>query len=358
MILDFSAHSKWDTCPAAWWESYINRRRRRWSKGLRGDALALGSLVHEGLRVWQETHTVEIPEGVREEMTPTQECLSLAEELVFGYTRTYPEERWPLILCEEPVLFPLQEQVTWESGAGPVHGGPLTGLAKIDSYFYVPEATEIETGIPGLMYTLSPGWWIHEYKTKSPFIPMAMYMQGWEMGMQASYQLLALRAKQAGDPTLMPGEVQGILVNVLEKPRRYIPKRKCRRCEEQVEYAMWIAAGGGQFACPLCGHRQELSPLKQATPTQPPAYYRIIVTRSAEELAAAQREIIQVGEAMLAMEAGGLHSHPWHHAACVDTKWNRACDYFAPHKNGYDTRDSDEFETPADYRGLIQLEVV
>lgn len=389
LVVDYSAHNSWETCPALWYSKYIQRLRRKWPKAQRDDALALGSLVHEGLRVWQLTHTVEIPLAIQEEMTPTRECLSLAEELVYGYAQRYPEEYWPLIHCEEPLVFPLisPEKYWCRADNRPVsqcghsyepehYSFPgLEGLAKIDSYFYVPEPTYIESGLPGTGYTLNPGWWIHEYKTKSPFIPMGMYMQGWEMNMQASYQMLALThtlsaeesfRKSVGYPASEGeapwGTVQGVLVNILEKPRRTVPKRKCSGvsgCGALSEFATWIPSGDGLYHCPSCGTKQKLMALKEATPVTPPAYYRLIVTRTPEELIRARTQIIQVGQRMIAMEAGGLHSEPWRTSACVDTKWNRACEYLPSHKQGRPVESDDpQFEFIPDYRGLVSIEGV
>lgn len=370
MILDYSAHDSWAFCPGMWWEKYISRRRRKWPKAQRDDALCLGSLVHEGLRVWQESHTVEIPQQVQEEMTPSRECLNLANELVFGYAQRYPEERWPLILCEEPVTFPLRGEeisvcesclASWGYKVEcPMCGEPtvrksrdiLTGLAKIDSYFLVEEETEVEMGVEGLTFTLTPGWWIHEYKTKSPYVPLPIYMQAWEMNLQASYQLTALRHKMRDSPH----KVQGILINVLEKPRRHIPKRKCRACEETYEFATWLPTGTGEYACPACGNRQVLTALKEAQPQLPCAFYRIMVTRSLEELAADREIMLMVGERMIHMEEHGLHSEPWTKKNCVDTFSKRACDYFSPHKYGHSTSGSDIYEHVPDYRGLIQID--
>lgn len=344
LILDFSAHSAWDTCHALWWEKYINKRRRRFPPGQRADAIALGSLVHEGLQVWQQSHRVEIPSRIVDELSPTRELLSQAEELIVGYTRAYPSELWPLVRCEEPVIFPLIPE-------------RLVGLAKIDTYFFVPEPTEIESGIPGISFTLSRGWWIHEYKTKAPSISMPLYMQGWEMGLQASYQLLALRHYTQ---TQFPeGEkVRGVLVNVLEKPRRHIPKRTCKQCREVYEFATWLPTGTGEYACPVCGNRQALQPLKQNVPLNPPTYYRICVERTVEELSRDRSMILQTGEEMIAMREGGLYSSPWNTKSCVDHSYWRACDFFGPHKNFSPTGDDPSYETPPDYRGLTQIEGV
>ncbi len=376
LILDYSAHSAWDTCPGLWYEKYVNRLRKRWPPGQRGDALALGSLVHSSLQQWQETHTVGIPQETVDEMTPTSECYSLAQELVWGYTRRYPEELWPLIRCEEPVRFPIQsphphgycfctgrihsdggychscESVVKNSTPG------ITGLAKIDAYFHVPEPTQIELGIDGLTGVLSAGYWIHEYKTKSPYIGAGIYMQGWETNLQASYQTLALREllrTQGKDPA----SVQGVLVNVLEKPRRHIPQRKCRTCNESYEFATWVPTGQGDYACPVCGVRQKLTALKEAQPQIPPVYYRIPVVRN-EETLTRHREIIELtGQEMLAMREGGLRSAPWRTGKCVDIQWKRECDFFSPHTHGWEAGSNAEIYEPApDYRGLVQLEGV
>lgn len=355
----------------------MNRRVLRWPRAQRDDALALGSLVHEGLRIWQERQIVEIPTAVIDEVTPTRECLSLAQELVYGYTRAYPEELWPLIRCEEPVVMSLEGpeeesycvvcNLSWfykvecpVCGRATIRRHPptnLTLLAKIDSYFYVPEPTMIESGIPGIQWTLNPGWWIHEYKTKSPHIPMGLYMQSWDMNLQASYQVLALQNKLRSEGVGLDGQpVQGTLINILEKPRRHIPKRKCKSCAETSEFWSWVPTGRGTYSCPCCGHQQELTALKQDVPTVPPAYYRLIVTRTPTELAADRQLITTVGQRMIAMEQNGLRSEPWRKSSCVNFQWRRACEYFGVHKNGTDSRGDENYIDAPEYRGLVQLE--
>jgi uncharacterized Zn finger protein (UPF0148 family) len=372
LIIDYSAHRTWATCPANWYELYINKRRKAWPKAQRDDALALGSLVHDGLQQWQEHQQVAPSEKVIEEIGPTQDCLTLAIELVSGYAQHYPEEVWPLVKCEEPVRFPLS-QGSQDISACPECGWieyqyleqcpncetrltysrgleRLGGLAKIDAYFYVPEPTTIESGQEGLTFTLSPGWWIHEYKTKSPYVGLGPFMQGWEMGMQANYQLIALKEFLS----LNGGEygVQGILINVLEKPKRYIPKRKCKQCNESYEFSMWIPIGDGQWCCPVCGSRQVLQKLKENPSTVPPAYYRIVVTRTPEQLAHAREEMITVGQRMLAMQAGGLRSEPWNRDNCVDQRWGRECQFFTPHLHGQSTVNDPGFIQVEDYRKI------
>lgn len=363
LIVDYSAHASFDYCPASWYEIYCNHRRRKWPRAQRDDARALGTLVHAGMEVWQQTHTVEVPQAALEEVSPTRECLDLAVELVWGYTQAYPKERWPLVRCEEPLQFPLLYQKGLKTP-----DVELTGLAKVDTYFYNPEVTEVDSGFRQT-YTLAPGWWVHEYKTKSPDVPIGLYMQGWEVGLQASYQLLALRHHlldennhaypySEGGPFLAgPEQVQGVLVNVIEKPRRHIPQRTCKSCKEAYEFRTWLPCGDGTYACPVCGNRQVLQKLKENLPVVPPQYYRIPVTRSREELEFDRAHIIQVGQQMIQMKAGGLDSQPWRKGNCVSLQYKRACDYYGPHRHHTSTLDDDGYETPSkDYRGLVQIE--
>lgn len=370
MIIDFSAHDKWDFCPAAWYETYVNKRRKKWPKAQRNDALCLGSLVHTGLEVWQKTHTVAIPDSAVEENTPDKATFDLALELVHGYAMAYPQEHWPLIMCEEPLRFPLLPAQTEQhcNCNYPIVEAQeaLEGLAKIDAYFYVPELTVIESGVPSITTVLTPGWWIHEYKTKNPKTGVGLYMQSWEMGMQASYQVMALKHNLTEEmlnylagvesPEDYP-QVQGVLINVIEKPERHIPKRKCKECDDSYEMWSWLPTGTGEYACPVCGNRQKLMPIKLDVPARPANYYRIVVTRDAKQLAEDREQIIQVGQRMIQMERAGLHSEPWHKKNCVDIWWRRSCDYFGPHKNDSSTLDDPGYFQPADYRGLTQIEI-
>lgn len=350
MIIDYSAYNAWCKCPAYWWEKYINKRQRRWPKALRNDALCLGGLVHAGLEVWQESHVVDIPVKAQDEYTPDRETFLLAQELVYGYARRYPQEIWSLGKCEEPVTWPL---ITSPAGNA---FDDLVGLAKIDYYFYCPEPTVVDTGMPGQQMLLTPGFWIREYKTKGPYIKIGLYMQSWDMNMQATFQMLALRQKLDKDPATRGAPIGGVLVNVLEKPKRYVPKRKCKNCKELQEFATYIPTSTGEYACPMCGVKQTLTALKNDTPTIPPEYYQFLVTRNTDELRRGQDQIIKVGQEMLAMQKGGLYSHAWNQNSCVDFKWNETCAYFSHHKNATDTKEDIEFMDVPEYRGLVEIQ--
>lgn len=354
MIIDYSAHSTWDYCPAKWYETYVNRRTRKWPSALRDDALCLGALVHGGMEIWAKTGTIGIPPEILEEVSPDQKTFQLAQELIWGYTQAYPYQPWELLRCEDPILFPLLDPRHCECEG--VEGCPtedqgLTGLAKVDEYFHVTEDTVVPGGLEGQELTLTRGWWVNEYKTKSPFISEALYQQSWETNLQASYQTLALREKLGEAP-------QGILINVMEKPRRHVPKRTCKSCKEQLEFAVWIPTGEGTYSCPQCGSKQVLTPLKEAPRQTPPRYYRILVRRDGAQLERDKGIILAVGQRMIQMEQGGLHSQPWNKTNCVSFQYKKPCEYFAPHLYGGDTREDENYETRRDYRGLVSIDTV
>jgi hypothetical protein len=334
MVIDYSAYAAWMKCPAYWYELYVNKRRKAWKSSLRDDALCLGSLVHAGLEVWQRDRQLQIPQEVVDAQTPTAECLRLAEELVWGYVQVYPEPQWALQACEEPLLVPMPQGITL--------------LAKVDHYFYVPEPTQVEVGLEGEYITLAEGWWVNEYKTKNPYDPTGIYMQQWETGAQASFQTLALRYHLQN----MPGEVQGVLVNVLEKPRVYIPKRKCKGCEQTYEFATYVSTGKGTYKCPQCYHEQVLTALKEAPQSAPPKYYRFPVYRRDAQLMRDAEDFHKVGMRMKEMEVLGIRGQPWSLPSCVDMKWKRECDFFLPHTEGLEATEAVGFIQVEDYRGL------
>jgi len=359
MIIDYSAWRAWKNCSGEWFEKYVNKRQPKWPQRQRDDALCLGSLVHEGLRIWQETGTVGIPPEVVEANTPTKETYDTALELVYGYTQAYPKEEWPLILCEQPLTWPLNPKRRDPSCCEDCYkeAWELTGLAKLDAFFYVPTPTTIPSGQPGLEFTLSEGWWGHEYKTKSPDISLGLFITKWGMNMQASFQTLALQEEinRSYKDVYPSSQVQGILVNVLEKPKRYVPKRKCKECQDTYEFNTWLPTGDGRYSCPVCGNRQELQGLKENPVTRPPQYYRIIVTRTQEQLTKATQDIIQVGERMIQMEQGGLLSEEWNTEACV--QWKKPCPFYNNHLYGGSTKDDPGMQDVEDYRGLVEIEV-
>lgn len=312
--LDYSSWKEFKFCELAWYEKYRLQTRKAVS-GQQYDVLTLGSLVHAGLQAHRETNASSIPAEAIDEFNPTPECLAWAQELLLGWLRNYSGENFTRYFCEEPLKFPLVEG--------------MDGLAKLDSYFILDQPQTIASGL-GDTFTLEPGIWIHEYKTKAASKDIGKYLASWRMNMQANFQMLALRA-------LLSKPVTGMLVNVLEKPADYQPRRTCKACKTVNELRNWEATGAG-YACPACSNVQELDTSDKSKVKRIPKYYRIMVTRTLQQLSVAEQEIAQIAEDILAIDAG--KRQPGRNTEeCAETRWYRACDYFEPHSAGQSALD-------------------
>jgi hypothetical protein len=327
-VIDYSQLSSWFNCPWYWYQRYIDGMSPRYV-GQRDDSLALGSLTHNALDNWSKTGRPFIDTTTLLDVNPTPECKQIAESMAAGYIQRYPREKWEVEYTEEAVEFSLSPLSSWR------------GIAKLDGYFYVPEDTVVESGMPGVSLTLGRGWWSREYKTKSPAIPRGPWMMEWAAKRQADFQLLALQS-QLGEPKDeyrgLSGpngynhEIRGVLVSVLEKPRIYTPKRKCKGCAESYPMEAYIVNAEGH-ACPMCGAIQHLKPY---TPTSPPIadYFRMLVTRTPEQLEVARREITMVAEQMEDMVHAGMESIVPNRDNCISNRWHRKCDYAEQHIGG------------------------
>lgn len=333
--IDYSQLSKFGFCPWAWYETYVKGMSPRYV-GQRSDALALGSLVHNGLDNFSKTGRPYIDDATLAEVTPTLECKQLAELMVAGYLRKYPSERWEVEHTEQAVEFNIG------MGFPGVTPGCWTGVAKLDGYFYVPEDTTIESGLPDQRLTLGRGWWSREYKTKSHGIPRGTWIKEWAAKRQADFQLLALQnllntgVNTDGVPLREEMNIvpRGVLVSVLEKPRDYTPMRKCKGCGGSYELASFLVGADGHH-CPMCNHTQVLKPY---TPTVPaaPEYFRMIVTRTPEQLERARREIAAVAEAMDEYRSGVLEDLTPTRDNCISNRWHRECEFAEQHIAGVD----------------------
>lgn len=343
-FIDYSQYRSWMQCSWLWFEKYVNQREPKPSTRQYVDnALTFGSLVHGGLEHWGKARSPVVPQALAEELRVSPEAYVLAQEMVHEYVRRYPTEQWKIHVEEMPTLFPI-----------PISG--YTGLAKLDAYFHNPELTMVENGIAGEQLALEPGWWIREYKTKDAQKPRDLYAAAWEMNMQADFQLLALWEKTGEIPC-------GILINVLEKPRMYVPKRKCKGCGELLEMSTYIATGDGH-GCMLCGAVQKLSPYTPKTEHRA-EFFRLRVTRTAKELETSRRQIAVIAEGMAGMREGpygdsrfvGLDASIPNKDSCV--YFNSKCPYFDNHKYHNSTlTDSNMISRDATrYVGLEQLGV-
>ncbi len=363
-FIDFSQFWAWHFCNWNWFEKYVNKRRKKFEEGRqRDDAMALGSLVHDGLQGWYEHGVPEITQRVIEEINPSPDCFALANVMLQGYVRQYPVELWELQKCEEPVRAPLLHDtfngLTLES-----LGSAVDMLAKIDSYFLVPELLPINSGIDGYDLVLEPGYWIQEFKTKAQSIDRGKWIKTWDSNMQADFQLLCLRHHLRGEA--LP--VQGVLVSVLEKPKPYIPKRKCKVCDEQYPLKDWKSAPPGAIlsetnakgnvthhkenlgCCPECGNLQVLKPYEPKKAPSPPSYFRIKVTRNDEQLAVARQQIEVAASRMAELREGRMNPEAVANKTnCSKSGWEGTCAFYRPHRYRTSTLEDGEFETPPDY---------
>lgn len=286
--------------------------RKAPKEGQQNDARTLGSLVHAGLENFRKNGSPTIPDDAVAEFGPTPETLAEGARLVQGYVATYPNEHFTKYYCEEPLRFPLLE-------------GRMDGLAKVDSYFNIAEPVTLESGL-GDTFTLDPGWWIHEYKTKAASKDIGKYLGSWRMNMQACFQMLALQQVTGEMP-------RGVLVNVIEKAPEFHPVRTCRACKERVELRDWRPTGTG-YMCPQCGNVQDIDTSDKSKSPRVPRYYRIMVQRNLDELQRAGVDMATVAGRILDMDRNyGATGDPdalRRTSSCVDQIWGN-CDYFAPH---------------------------
>lgn len=323
-FIDYSQYKTWTDCEYKWLESYVRGVRRAPKPGQKDDARTVGSLTHAGLQALRLTGRPDIPDTAITQYEPTPEALTAARGLLLGYVRAYPgeQELTDRYFCEEPVRFPLPS-ASW------------SGLAKIDSYFTIRETCTVPDGL-GSVIGLTPGLWIHEYKTKDASKDVGKYVMGWRMNMQPSFQMLALGNK-IGVP------IQGVLVNVLERTKPYHPKRTCKGCKKQTEFRDWITAsrlGENVYTCPECYNTQVLEvPEAKVVPAN--KYYRLAVQRNEEELTRDLHEIDEVAIRMEDLANSAGHTIPIRATErCVDSVWG-PCEYYDPHSS---SRQADEFQ--------------
>jgi hypothetical protein len=334
-FIDFSQYSTWQTCPWKWYERYVNKREPRPWGGQRDDAMCIGSLVHNGLEHWYRDKRPYIDDECIEEQTPTPETLALAKQLVADYVLQYPTEPWELVNVEEPLL-------------RPILGGGMWLMAKVDAYFKVHEIMDLVATNEGHTITLTPGYWIQEYKTKSEGVSRANFMARWEVDRQASFQLLALEEK-IGEP------VQGVLINVIEKPKQYTPRRKCKGCGQMYELASFIPKGS-EYACMVCGHMQKLKPYEPKV-ERTSDFFRIKVQRDSNTLERHLDEIVNVAQKMDNMRRTGIMELEQPTTLnCVDTRWGE-CAYFRNHTYNISTIDDPLMveKNTTKYSGLVVL---
>ena len=339
--IDYTQYRTWMTCPLLWYERYVRCLRKK-RQGPRDDALAYGTLLHAGIEMYRRHQRVEIPSTVVDEITPSPECYANSMSLLTSYIQAHPMESWPIEVLEEPLRFMIADNIE--------------GLAKVDHLFYVGEPTTINNGSLGTL-TLEEGWWLRDYKTHSGY-KRDLYMKGWNVNMQANFQILAANHFIKHNSTQY-AECRGLLVDVIEKPRLYVPERTCKACKNKWEYASWKAQSDGTFNCPWCSNNQALDPPKRpAGYCGEPTMYAIMVQRTQEQLAVALDEIHDVANSMSAMRQHGAGVVAPNREQCINMYGE--CEFYLPHTFITDPMSSSDFEIfqPTKYMQSNNNEVV
>jgi hypothetical protein len=190
----------------------------------------------------------------------------------------------------------------------------------------------MEQGYGEYIY-LEPGYWIVEHKTKAAELSRPKYAASWVTNLQVDFQVLALEhyLHSKGDTT----PVQGVLINVLEKPRNAgPPTRKCRKCGAYAEYSMWGTTTTNKRVCPWCSNEQALTPLG-ATENYTPSYYRVVVQAPVQRAIATAYSIKAVWEQMIQLEGLGVQPQAlgfplFNYRSCVHPIYG-PCEFFEPH---------------------------
>ena len=308
--IDYSQHHLWKECPWKWYERYVRGLSQKYD-GPRDDALAIGSAYHSGMENWYGKRKIQIAPKVLEDLCLTKEAHDLVMHLLVSYSIQYPNDPWPVISIEEPV--------TRKLFGG---SGSYSLVAKIDQEFRIEEPTTIASGW-GENLVLDPGVWTNEFKTKGASVDIGHYVMGYRFNLQPSYQLLALQAKHGTD-------ARGVLMNVVEKPQVYIPRRKCKACGRQSPYSQWVVTSMEDkvFMCPQCKGTQILQPPKDKEPDSP-KFFRFPVYRSDERLAVDLDLIVATAKKMQTARDTKDVEPNWD--SCVTTIPKRICEFAEAH---------------------------
>ena len=311
-VVDYTQLSAWEKCPWGWFERYGRGLRKPKDPTKQSEsAMTIGSLTHQAIERYHRSRVAEPSAELMGELNPTYPARMMVKELVVEYLQhCLPMLRdWERTLVEKPLLAKLEDE--------------LVLLAKVDTVLFVKEQTTLADGL-----AIEPGVWLEEYKTKDQQLDRANWMKRWVMDLQGSCQTLAARENFEG--------VQGVLVTVLEKPRRTKPMRTCKGCGEKFDFYLWFPADEGGYKCPMCGHGQKLDPPKTEG-QQPPTSFRLVVQRTEDQLRMAKREIIRRAREMRgcmerweASNQGDQPILPPNFGACVDPIWG-ACEFLEAH---------------------------
>lgn len=314
MLIDNTQYSCFTRCQAEWGEKYCNKQHKPYVSE-RDDAMAIGIAIHSVLENGYKNNNFILPLDTADELTLTSEALMEVRVMAEAYRNQYPsgpvEFDWTGL--EEPISFKLDNDIEIK--------------AKVDGYFECTEPTVIAGGVSDIY--LQPGIYAFETKSKSPGYDRGLYIADWGANMQASFQLLTLKAN-AATLGIDPARVKGVLVNVIERPKVYEPRRTCQGCDTltQVKYYRLC---GKVYHCPHCDFGNTFKGAMGQARVDPPYLYRLMVERSDERLALDLHTIKQVATQMQQV-ANGLMP-VYNRTQCVNMQWRKRCEYYEPHNS-------------------------
>lgn len=314
MIIDNTQYTTFMRCQAEWVERYLNKHHKPYTNE-RDDAMAIGIGIHNVLENGYKNGKFVMTSDTADELTLTSEALLEVRTMAEAYRNQYPSGpvEFPWAGIEEPLSYAYQNH---------------TIKAKVDGFFRTTEPTTINGGI-GDIY-LVPGIYSFETKSKSPGYDRGLYLADWQAAAQASFQILTMKAN-AVRLGFDPAEVRGVLVNVIERPKIYEPRRTCKGCDKLIEVKYYRLCGK-IYHCPLCDYGNTFTGPMGKARIDPPFLYRFIVERSDERLAMDREMILAVGNQM--DDLTHYYTTPIHNRTqCVNMQWRRKCEYYDPHNS-------------------------
>ena len=317
-VLDNSQYYAWCKCPVYWFTSYIAGVQKE-RPVPRTDALCLGSLFHNGMENWYGKRQIAIDQECIEKNTPDKESVDFVLNLLTKYAEKYPSDPWGIESIEK--VYDIELISNW------------LAVAKLDKVAVVTTPTEIDSGIDGKPIIVPPGRYAIEHKTKSGWKPRGAYVNSWRRRKQVDFQMLC-------------SGVNGVIVNVAEKPAIRQPTRKCQGCKETFEFKQWVPIEGQRYQCSSCNHEQELKSLTtEQIQGKPPEFFRVYSTRTPEQLKASLEEFEAIAWNMQRILDGDLFPVS-NTLSCIDENRGYECDYLIP---------CESLTDPAEHPGFVKV---
>lgn len=310
--LDNTQYTAFTKCPAYWYEKYIRKQRLPPEIPYK-NALAIGIHVHSALENGYRYNKFAVSPDTLEEYPLTPEATMEVRAMTETYRQNFPAG---------PVEFP------WVGLEAPIQyiDNDIILVAKVDGYYKITEPTVCNDGLGNEIH-LEPGIYSFETKTKAPYLDRGLYMKEWQAAMQPSFQLLTLRNYLDRIGESLP--IRGVLVNVIERPKIYTPRKTCKGCKTLLPLYTYTIQPDGKYKCNNCNHINDAPSGPTPEPrVDPPVTWRFLIERSDERLA---NDFIHISKVYKMMTDTLEHNLVFHRTECVNTYQKRTCEYFEPH---------------------------